>query len=147
MGGNYEVIHHTQFIVELVSSGKITLKNSLEGSLSYHDPCYLGRYNSIYDSPRSILQSLSKEGLTELDRHGKESFCCGAGGGRMWMEETIGKRINLERAEEIANQKVATLAVGCPFCLTMLEDGMKELNKEEEIRTQDIAELVAKNMA
>ncbi len=147
MGGNYEVIHHTQFIAELVSSGKITLKNSLEGSLTYHDPCYLGRYNSIYDSPRSILQSLSKEGLTELDRHGKESFCCGAGGGRMWMEETIGKRINLERAEEIANQKVATLAVGCPFCLTMLEDGMKELNKEEEIRTQDIAELVAKNMA
>ncbi len=147
MGGNYEVIHHTQFIAELVASGKITLKNSLEGSLTYHDPCYLGRYNSIYDEPRSILQSLSKEGLTELDRQGQESFCCGAGGGRMWMEETIGKRINLERAEEITNQKVATLAVACPFCLTMLEDGMKELNKEEEIRTQDISELVANNMA
>ena len=147
MGGNYEVIHHTRFIAELVSSGKITLKNSLEGSLTFHDPCYLGRYNSIYDSPRSILQSLSKEGLTELDRQGQESFCCGAGGGRMWMEETIGKRINLDRAEEIADHKVATLAVACPFCLTMLEDGMKELNKEEEIRTQDIAELVANNMA
>jgi len=146
MGGNYEVIHHTQFIDELIKSKKITLNKSLEGSLTYHDPCYLGRYNSIYDQPRSILQSLSKEGVTELDRHGRESFCCGAGGGRMWMEETIGKRINLERAEEVVKQKVTNLAVGCPFCLTMLEDGMKELNMEEEIKTQDIAELVANNI-
>ena len=147
MGGNYEVIHHTDFIDQLIRSGKITLNKSLEGSLTYHDPCFLGRYNSIYDQPRSILQGLSKDGLKELDRHGKESFCCGAGGGRMWMEETIGKRINVVRAEEIAGQKVANVAVACPFCLTMIEDGMKELNKDEEIKTQDIAELVAKNMA
>ena len=147
MGGNYEVIHHTDFIDQLIKSGKITLNKSLEGSLTYHDPCFLGRYNSIYDQPRSILQGLSKDGLKELDRHGKESFCCGAGGGRMWMEETIGKRINVVRAEEIAGQKVANVAVACPFCLTMIEDGMKELNKDEEIKTQDIAELVAKNMA
>jgi Fe-S oxidoreductase len=147
LGGNYEVIHHTQFIFDLIQSGKITLKKGVEGTLSYHDPCYLGRYNSIYDQPRSILQSLSQQGITELDRHGPESFCCGAGGGRMWMEETIGKRINLERAEEIADLKVTTLAVGCPFCLTMLEDGMKELNKEETIKTLDIAELVARNLA
>ncbi|MCP3944714.1 MAG: (Fe-S)-binding protein [Desulfobacteraceae bacterium] len=147
MGGNYEVIHHAQFIDELVRSGKIILNKSHKGSLAYHDPCYLGRYNAIYDQPRSILKSISKEGLAELDRHGRESFCCGAGGGRMWMEETIGKRINLERAEEVANQKVTTLAVACPFCLTMLEDGMKELNKQEQIKTQDIAELVANNMA
>ena len=147
MGGNYEVIHHTDFIDQLIKSGKITLNKSLEGSLTYHDPCFLGRYNSIYDQPRSILQGLSKDGLKELDRHGKESFCCGAGGGRMWMEETIGKRVNVVRAEEIAGQKVANVAVACPFCLTMIEDGMKELNKDEEIKTQDIAELVAKNMA
>lgn len=147
MGGNYEVIHHTEFIDQLVKEGKITLNKSLEGSLTYHDPCYLGRYNSVYDQPRSILQSISKDGLKELDRHGKESFCCGAGGGRMWMEETIGKRINQERAEEIINQQVDNVAVACPFCLTMLEDGMKELEKEEEIKTQDICELVAKNMA
>ena len=146
MGGNYEVIHHTDFIDQLIKSGKITLNKSLEGSLIFHDPCFLGRYNSIYDQPRSILQGLSKDGLKELDRHGKESFCCGAGGGRMWMEETIGKRINVERAEEIAGQKVANVAVACPFCLTMIEDGMKELNKDEEIKTQDICELVAKNM-
>ena len=146
MGGNYQVIHHAEFIEQLVKRGKITLNKSLEGSLTYHDPCYLGRYNSVYDQPRSILQSISKDGLKELNRHGRESFCCGAGGGRMWMEEIIGKRINLERAEEIVGRKAANVAVGCPFCLTMLEDGMKELNKEEEIKTQDIAELVAKNM-
>jgi len=147
MGGNYEVIHHTDFIDQLIKSGKITLNKSFEGSLTYHDPCFLGRYNSIYDQPRSILQGLSKQGLKELDRNGEESFCCGAGGGRMWMEETIGKRINLERSEEIAGKQVTTVAVACPFCLTMVEDGMKELNKDEEIKTQDICELVAKNMA
>ncbi|MCK5837621.1 MAG: (Fe-S)-binding protein, partial [Desulfobacula sp.] len=147
MGGNYEVIHHTQFIDELIKSGKITLNKSLEGSLTYHDPCYLGRYNSTYDQPRSILNSLSEQGLQELDRHGKESFCCGAGGGRMWLEENIGKRINVERAEEIVHNKAKTVAVACPFCLTMVEDGMKELEKEEEIKTLDIAELVANNMA
>jgi Fe-S oxidoreductase len=147
MGGNYEVIHHSEFIHQLVKTGKITLRRSLEGSLTYHDPCYLGRYNSVYDQPRSILKSISNRGLKELDRHGRESFCCGAGGGRMWMEETIGKRINLERSEEIVGQQVTNVAVGCPFCLTMIEDGMKELNKEEEIKIQDIAELVAKNMA
>ena len=146
MGGNYEVIHHAEFIHQLVQEGKISLKRTLEGTLTYHDPCYLGRYNSVYDQPRSVLKSISNWGLTELERHGQESFCCGAGGGRMWMEETIGKRINLERAEEIVGQEAANVAVGCPFCLTMIEDGMKELGKEEEIKTQDIAELVAKNM-
>jgi Fe-S oxidoreductase len=90
---------------------------------------------------------VSKDGFKELDRHANESFCCGAGGARMWLEETIGKRINLARAEEIAGKDVATVAVGCPFCLTMVEDGMKELGREEDIKTQDIAELVAKNMA
>jgi len=147
MGGNYEVVHHTEFIDQLVKTGKITLNSSLDGALTYHDPCYLGRYNAVYDQPRSILQSISKNGLTELDRHGPESFCCGAGGGRMWMEETIGKRINEERAGEIVSKQVANVAVGCPFCLTMIEDGMKELGKEEDIKTQDIAELVAQNMA
>ncbi len=147
MGGNYQVIHHSEFIHQLVKEGKIVLNKSLQGTLTYHDPCYLGRYNSIYEQPRSILRSLAKEELKALDRQGRESFCCGAGGGRMWMEETIGKRINLERTQEIVGKQVVTLAVGCPFCLTMLEDGIKELNKEEDIKTLDIAELVANNMA
>jgi Fe-S oxidoreductase len=145
-GGNYEVIHHTQFIHDLIKQEKITLNKSVQGSLTYHDPCYLGRYNSTYDEPRSILNSISNNGLQELDRHGSESFCCGAGGGRMWLEETIGKRINVERAEEIVEQKVNNVAVACPFCLTMIEDGMKELSKENDVKTLDIAELVANNM-
>ena len=147
MGGDYEVIHHAEFIDQLVKDGKIKLKQSLAGALTYHDPCYLGRYNDIFDQPRSILRSVSKGGLRELERHGRESFCCGAGGGRMWMEETIGKRIYLERSEEIVRQQVSNVAVACPFCMTMIEDGMKELGKEEEIKTMDIAELVAKDMA
>jgi Fe-S oxidoreductase len=122
------------------------LKQSLAGALTYHDPCYLGRYNNIYDEPRSILQSVSNGVFKELGRHGRESFCCGAGGGRMWMEETIGKRIYLERSEEIVGLKIKNVAVGCPFCLTMIEDGMKELGKEEQIKTLDIAEIVEKNM-
>ena len=147
MGGNYDVVHHSQFIHHLVKQGKIRLTQTLDEPLTYHDPCYLGRYNNVYDEPRTILKSISNWGLTELDRHGQESFCCGAGGGRMWMEETIGKRINQERAEEMVSKNVSRVAVGCPFCLTMIEDGMKELEKEEAIKTQDIAELVANNMA
>jgi len=146
-GGDYEVIHHAEFIDQLVKEGKIRLNKSLEGALTYHDPCYLGRYNNVFDQPRSLLRAVSKDGFKELERCGQESFCCGAGGGRMWMEETIGKRIYLERTEEIVRQEVANVAVGCPFCLTMVEDGMKELGKEEEIKTRDIAELVAENMA
>jgi Fe-S oxidoreductase len=146
MGGNYEVIHHSQFIDQLVKAGKIKLEQAWPGASTYHDPCYLGRYNNIYDQPRSLLQSVSKGVIKELGRHGGESFCCGAGGGRMWMEETIGKRIYLERSEEIVDLKVSNVAVSCPFCLTMIEDGMKELGQEEAIKTLDIAELVEKNM-
>ena len=146
MGGHYEVIHHSELIEQLIRENKITLQKSFEGSLTYHDPCYLGRYNEIYSQPRSILQAISKEKPLELERHGQESFCCGAGGGRMWMEETIGQRINIERSEEILRRDVSNVAVGCPFCLTMIEDGMKELGKEEEVKTLDIAELVVTHM-
>lgn len=146
LGGDYEVIHHAVFIDQLVKQGKIKLTPSLAGAVTYHDPCYLGRYNNIYDQPRSLLRSVSKAGVKELGRNCQESFCCGAGGGRMWMEETIGKRINVERSEEIIALQVENVAVGCPFCMTMIEDGMKELGKEEEIKTLDIAELVEKNM-
>ncbi len=147
LGGHYEVTHHSVFIAQLVKSGKIRLKPSLAGALTYHDPCYLGRYNDVFDEPRALLQASAKGVYKELDRHGRESFCCGAGGGRMWMEETIGKRINLERTEEIVSREVANVAVGCPFCLTMIEDGMKELEKEEQIKTLDIAEIVAQSLA
>jgi Fe-S oxidoreductase len=146
MGGNYNVVHHSDFIHKLINEGRLRLNKSFDGVLTYHDPCYLGRYNEIYDQPRYILDFLSINGFNELDRCRKESFCCGAGGGRMWMEETIGKRINQERAEEIVAKDASHVAVGCPFCLTMIEDGMKDLEKEEEIKTLDIAELVASHM-
>ena len=147
MGGNYEVFHHSEFIAGLVNQGRIRLKPSVPGALTYHDPCYLGRYNNVFGRPREILEALSRDGFRELERCGRESFCCGAGGGRMWMEENIGKRINLERTEEIVRRQVSKVAVGCPFCLTMIEDGMKELEKEEEIKTLDIAELVLQSLA
>jgi Fe-S oxidoreductase len=147
MGGHFEVIHHTEFVAHLVRTGKIKLDSSLDQSLTYHDPCYLGRYNRVYEEPRFILNSVvASNGIVELDRHGTESFCCGAGGGRMWMEETIGKRINIERSEEIIGKSVAGAAVACPFCLTMLEDGMKELGRDEDIKIRDIAEIVADHM-
>ncbi len=146
MGGHYEVFHHSVFIEALVKAGRIRLNAGLSGGLTYHDPCYLGRYNEVYDAPRSLLEAVSENGLRELGRCGNESFCCGAGGGRMWMEETIGKRINLERSQEIVATGVSTVGVGCPFCLTMIEDGMKELGREEALKTMDIAELVEKHM-
>ena len=146
MGGNFDVIHHTEFIDKLIKEGRINMDQSLKGPLTYHDSCYLGRYNKIYDQPRSILKSVIAGPVRELVRHGKESFCCGAGGGRMWMEETIGKRINLDRTEEIIDLQVSAVAVGCPFCLTMIEDGMKEMEQEETIKTMDIAEIVENNI-
>jgi len=147
MGGNYEVIHHSQIIDRLLREDKIRLQSSLEGILTYHDPCYLGRYNQVYAQPRSILKAVAGNAYKELGRNGRESFCCGAGGGRMWMEEAIGKRINLERTEEMVDLQVTQVAVSCPFCLTMVEDGMKTMEKEETIKTMDIAEIVAKHMA
>ncbi|MDJ0817500.1 MAG: (Fe-S)-binding protein [Desulfobacterales bacterium] len=146
LGGHFEVIHHAEFVEQLVKDRTIQLTRSLEGVLTYHDPCYLGRYNTIYEQPRDLLRSVSKDGFKELERNRRESLCCGAGGGRMWMEEKIGKRINREWSEKIVNQEVSTVAVGCPFCLTMIEDGLKEMGRETTIRTADIAELVEKNM-
>ncbi|MGW8157902.1 MAG: (Fe-S)-binding protein [Desulfoprunum sp.] len=146
LGGNYQLIHHSEFIEQLVKVGKIKLNQSMKGTVTYHDPCYLGRYNDIYRQPRSVLQAVAVDGIREMDRSGKESFCCGAGGGRMWMEENIGKKIYLERTREIVDMEATTVAVSCPFCLTMIEDGIKEMEKVDTVRTRDIAELVAQYM-
>lgn len=146
LGGNYQLIHHSEFIEQLVKEGKIKLNQSMKGTITYHDPCYLGRYNDIYRQPRSLLQAVSTDEIKEMDRSGKESFCCGAGGGRMWMEESIGKKIYLERTREIVDLHATTVAVSCPFCLTMIEDGIKEMDKVDTVRTKDIAELVAQYM-
>jgi len=144
MGGNFKVMHHTELIDQLIKDGKINLTQAFEDVI-FHDPCYLGRQNGIYDQPRAILSAASKNGVMEFDRHHENSFCCGAGGGRMWMEETIGSRINEERVREGLEKKPSVIASGCPFCLVMMKDGVaaKDAN---HVRTLDIAEIVAESM-
>jgi len=142
-GGNYEVIHHTELIELLVKEGKITLKESEKKSLTYHDSCYLGRYNEIYDSPRTTLKSINGIELKEMNRSRDEGFCCGAGGGRMFLEEKEGKRINIERTEEALSLNVDTIATACPFCMTMLTDGVKSKDVIDKVQVKDIAEIVA----
>jgi len=148
-GGTFEVVHHTQFIYQLIEAGRLKVSKALsvppssaEGRVTYHDPCYLGRYNSEYDAPRAAIKSIPGLELVEMGRSRDRSFCCGAGGGRMWMEETIGKRINLERTEEALSLKPDVIATACPFCMTMLSDGVKMKEQEEEVKVRDVAELI-----
>ena len=124
-GGNYEVYHHTEIIADLIAKGKIKLTKSQDGIFTYHDSCFLGRYNKVYDQPRAILNAIPGMKLAEMDRNLSKSFCCGAGGARMWMEEE-GERINNARTDQAIATNASTIAVGCPFCLTMLSDGIKD---------------------
>lgn len=124
LGGHYEVVHHTQLLARLVRDGRLTPVTPIDGGLTYHDPCYLGRHNRIFTPPREVLGAAAVGGVTEMARFAERSFCCGAGGARMWMEERIGKRINVERVEEALSTGAHTVAVSCPFCLNMLNDGV-----------------------
>ena len=141
-GGNYEVYHHTEILADLLAQGKIKLTKPVEGLFTYHDSCFLGRYNDIYDQPRNILNAVPGMNLVEMDRNHSSSFCCGAGGARMWMEEDIGERINDMRTDQAIEKNAGTIAVGCPFCLTMMEDGIKDREKEESMTALDIAEII-----
>lgn len=145
-GGEFEVLHHTEIIADLIAKGKITLKKPVEGLFTYHDSCFLGRYNGIYDQPRNILKAVPGLKLAEMERNLAKSFCCGAGGARMWMEEDIGERINNMRTDQAIATGADRVAVGCPFCLTMLADGIKDRKKEEGMAALDIAEIVWKSM-
>jgi Fe-S oxidoreductase len=142
--GNYEVFHHTEFLWDLIKKEKLKLNTSVEMSVVYHDSCYLGRYNNIYDAPRNLLKSIQDAQLFEMNRKKDRSFCCGAGGGRMWMEETLGKRINQMRVDQAVQTNASVLASACPYCLTMLGDGIKEKEMEQLISVFDVAELVEK---
>jgi Fe-S oxidoreductase len=144
LGGDYEVVHHTVFIDKLLADEKITLPEGLdERKLTYHDPCYIGRYNGVYDEPRRVLTVLNNNGITEMSRNRNKSFCCGGGGGRAWMEEKIGKRVNQTRMQEALNTGAEVMAAACPFCITMFDDGIKGLEAEEKMQIEDIAEIVA----
>lgn len=142
-GGEFEVFHHTDFILDLIQKGRLKIGKKINGDLTYHDSCYLGRYNDIYDPPREILKHISDGKIKEMERKREKSFCCGAGGGRMWMEENLGKRINQLRVMEAEKTSAKTIASACPYCLTMLSDGIKEKGLEEKLEVKDIAELVA----
>ena len=145
-GGNYELIHHSQFITQLIADNKISLNKTAEGKITYHDPCYLGRYEGIYNAPRDVIKAVAQEELREMPRHREESFCCGAGGGRIWMEENIGERININRVSEAVDLGADQVVVACPFCLTMMRDGIKELGQGNSLKTLDLAELVWNNI-
>ena len=144
--GNYEVYHHTEIIADLIALGKITLSKPVEGLFTYHDSCFLGRYNDVYDQPRKVLGAVPGMKLVEMERNLGKSFCCGAGGARMWMEEDIGERINDMRTDQAIAVKADTIAVGCPFCMTMMTDGIKDRSKEESMAALDIAEIVWRAM-
>lgn len=145
-GGEFEVFHHSEYILDLIKAGKIPLKETVQKKISYHDSCFLGRYNNIYDQPREILKQIKGVSLLEMDRNRNRGFCCGAGGGRMWMEEHTGQRINEMRTDQALEKSPDTVATACPFCLTMFEDGIKVREKEESVACQDIAEIVLKAM-
>jgi Fe-S oxidoreductase len=144
LGGNYEVIHHSTFIERLLQDARMPLQSG-EGkrlTVAYHDSCYLGRYNGIYDAPRETLRrALPVVDLIEPKRTRDRGLCCGAGGGRMFMEERVGKRINVERTEELLATGADTIAVACPFCMTMISDGVKAA--QSDVPVLDIAEVVA----
>lgn len=145
-GGNFEVIHHSEFLAQLLNDGKLPTTKSLDKSITYHDSCYLGRYNDIYISPRQVVTSIPGLRLKELEKSRERSFCCGAGGGRMWLEEHLGKRINEMRTADILGKRTDLIATACPFCLTMIEDGLKVKEMSESVKAYDLVELVSQSL-
>jgi len=146
LGGNYEVIHHSEFLQQLITDGKIKVEGggSFKGKrITYHDSCYLGRANAIYEAPRSVLEALDAD-LVEMKRCRTTGLCCGAGGAQMFKDSEKGsKEVNVERTEEALATGATTIAVACPFCMTMMSDGVKSKERDMEVKVKDLAELIA----
>jgi Fe-S oxidoreductase len=151
LGGNYEVIHHTQLLAQLVAEGRLTPVSPIEEKITYHDPCFLGRHNRVFTAPREIMEQVPGVKAQEMHRCKERGFCCGAGGARMWMEERIGKRINTERIDEALGTDPDTISTGCPYCLVMLGDAVaaKKSSGEakETLEVVDVAQLLARSVA
>jgi Fe-S oxidoreductase len=146
LGGNYEVLHHSQFLQQLVEEGRLTVEDGkgFKGKrITFHDPCYLGRGNEVYEAPRRLLEKLDAE-LVEMKRCKSKGFCCGAGGGQMFKDAERGnKEVNIERTEEALSTGADKIATGCPFCNTMMTDGVKNKDRSEDVQVEDIAEMIA----
>jgi Fe-S oxidoreductase len=149
LGGNYEVIHHTQLLRRLVDEGRLRPQGSVEATVTYHDPCYLGRHNDVYDAPRAVLDAVPGVRSVEMHRCRERGFCCGAGGARMWMEERIGKRVNLERTDEALATGADVVGTACPYCMVMLDDAIKQRQAEgstEGVRVLDVAQVLEESL-
>jgi Fe-S oxidoreductase len=150
LGGNYEVVHHTQLLAKLVEQGKITPVNAIEEKITYHDPCFLGRHNKVFTPPREIMETVPGVQTQEMHRCKNRGFCCGAGGARMWMEERIGKRINTERIDEALSTDPDTISTGCPYCLVMLGDAVaaKKASGEakDTLEVVDVAQVLVRSI-
>jgi Fe-S oxidoreductase len=143
-GAELEVIHYTELLDNLIRAGKLKLHETKNlGKVLFHDSCYLGRHNGIYEAPRKVAASVTGQAPIEMERRYGKSFCCGAGGGRMWMDESTGKRINVARVEEALRKDPKTICVCCPYCLTMFEDGLKDKKADDRVKVLDLAEIVA----
>jgi Fe-S oxidoreductase len=141
-GGHYEVFHHSEYLAQLVADGKLAPTTKLEQQITFHDPCYLGRHNGIYDAPRTLVQISSKHSLNEVAQSRNNSFCCGGGGGMSFVEEPKDKRVNQARAQQLLDTGAEIVAVGCPFCTTMLEDGINARKGDREVKVMDVAEIL-----
>jgi Fe-S oxidoreductase len=142
-GGKFQVVHHSELIADLIRAGRVTAAGIHEGAVAFHDPCYLGRYNGILDAPRAVIAHASGAAPLEFPYRGERSMCCGAGGGRMWMDEDAGSRINVKRVRQVLERRPRVIATACPYCKTMMADGIAQLGRAEETEARDIAELVA----
>jgi Fe-S oxidoreductase len=143
-GGRFEVIHHTQFLAQLLREGKLKLTKPIAQTITYHDSCYLGRHNGIYEAPRAILQMVPGVNLVEMEHNRERGLCCGAGGGHAWMDEASPRKVNFMRTEEAVRAKAEVIGSACPFCLQMFEDGIRGVHAEESLAVQDLVEIVAR---